>query len=121
VALPGMGHEPELETYNTLNHYMDTLIFQTTKFFYEETAPTVYLPASQLSVYASAPLKPMFYEVKNGTAVEVWAEGGVKASSNPTDATIIWFDKAALRKLNVLSSNSFDAWSLKEFEVEVVR
>ena len=119
VSLPGMGHEPELETYNKLNHYIDTLIFQTTKFFYEETAPSVFLPASQLSVTAGSPLKSIYYEVKNGTAVEVWAEGGVKANSNPSDATIIWFDKAANRKLKIISTNQFDAWSLKEFSVEV--
>ncbi len=120
VSLPGMGHEPELESYNKLNHYIDTLVFHTTKFFYEETAPTVFLPAGQLAVAAGSPLKSIYYEVKNGTAVEVWAEGGVKATSNPADATIIWFDKAAYRKLKILSSNQFDAWSLKEFPVEVV-
>jgi acetyl esterase/lipase len=121
VALPGLGHEPELETYNKLNHYIDTLIFHTTDFFYKETAPSVFLPAGQLAVAANSPLKSIYYEVKNGAAVEVWAEGGVKASSNPADATIIWFDKAANRKLKVLSANQFDAWSLNEFQVEVVR
>lgn len=119
VALPGKGHEPELETYNTLNTYIDTLIFHTSGFFYEQTAPSVFLPASQLSVKAESPLKNMYYEVTNGNVVEIQAEGGVKASSNPADATIIWFDKANSRKVKVLSSNQFDAWSLKEFPVEV--
>ncbi len=121
VALPGKGHEPELETYNTLNTYIDTLIFHTSEFFYEQTAPSVFLPASQLSVKAESPLKNMYYEVTNGNVVEVQAEGGVKASSNPADATIIWFDKANERKVKILSSNQFDAWSLKEFPVEVVK
>lgn len=121
VALPGKGHEPELETFNTLNTYIDTLIFHTSEFFYEQTAPSVFLPASQLSVKAESPLKNMYYEVTNGNVVEVQAEGGVKASSNPADATIIWFDKANARKVKILSSNQFDAWSLKEFPVEVVK
>jgi hypothetical protein len=120
VALPGKGHEPELETYNTLNTYIDTLIFHTSEFFYEQTAPSVFLPANQLSVTAGSPVKNIYYEVTNGNVVEVQAEGGVKVNSNPADATIIWFDKANERKVKILSSNQFDAWSLKEFHVEVV-
>ena len=121
VALPGLGHEPQLETWNKLNNYIDTLIFQTTKFFYEETAPSVFLPGNQLTVNTSSPLKSIYYEVSNGAVVEVWAEGGVKASSNPADATVIWFDKAENRKLKILSANQFDAWNLKEFPVELYR
>jgi pimeloyl-ACP methyl ester carboxylesterase len=121
VALPGLGHEPELETYNALNNYMDTLILHTSNFFYEETAPRISLPASQLLVSTGSPLKSIFYEISNGKAVEIQAEGGVKANSNPTDATIIWFDKAANRKLKIISTNKFDAWSLKEFPVEVLQ
>ena len=120
VSLQGQGHEPELETYNTLNSYIDTLTTQITQFFYEETAPSVFLPASQLSVNTNSPLKSMFYEVSNGTVVEILAEGGIKANSNPADATIIWFDRAETRKLKILATNKFEAWSLKEFPVSVV-
>ena len=120
VVFQGLGHEPELETYNTLNNYMDTLILHTSNFFYEETAPSVFLPVGQLSVNASSPLKSVYYEVSNGAAVEVWAEGGIKASNNPTDATVIWFDKAENRKLKIISTNKFEAWNVKEFTVEVV-
>lgn len=119
VALHELGHEPELETYNTLNTYIDTLLHHTTNFFYEETAPSVFLPASQLSLKEDSPLKSVYYEVSNGVAVEVSAEGGIKASSNPADATVIWFDNAQNRKLKIVSTNKFDAWSVKEFPVEV--
>ncbi len=121
VVLPGLGHEPELETYNKLNNYIDTLTYHTTNFFYEETAPSVLLPVNQLSVNTNSPLKSVYYEVSNGTAVQVSAVGGVKASSNPADATIIWFDKAESRKLKIVSTNKFEAWSLKEFPVTVVQ
>lgn len=120
VALPGKGHEPELETYNTLNTYIDTLISNTSGFFYEQTAPSVFLPANQLMVKSGSPIKNIYYEVTNGNVVEIQTEGGVKVNGNPTDATIIWFDNANSRKVKVLSSNRFDAWSLKEFPVEVV-
>jgi hypothetical protein len=102
-----------------LNNYIDTLVLHTANFFYEETAPSVFLPVSQLSYNENSPLKSVYYEVSNGTAVEVSAEGGIKASSNPTDATVIWFDKAKNRTLKIISTNKFDAWSLKEFKVEV--
>ena len=121
VALPGLGHEPQLETWNKLNNYIDTLILHTTKFFYEETAPFVFLPVNQLTVNSSSPLKSIYYEVSNGAAVEVWAEGGVKANNNPTDATVIWFDKADNRKLKILSTNKFEAWNLREFPVEIIK
>jgi pimeloyl-ACP methyl ester carboxylesterase len=120
VVLPGLGHEPQLETWNKLNNYIDTLIHYTAKFFYEETAPSVFLPVNQLTVNANSPLKSIYYEVSNGNAVEVSAVGGVKANSNPADATVIWFYKAESRKLKIVSTNKFEAWSLKEFPVEVV-
>ena len=119
VALPGLGHEPELETYNKLNSYIDTLTSNITNFFYQETAPSVLLPAGQLTVNANSPLKSIYYEVSNGQVVEVLAEGGVKANSNPADATVIWFDKAQNRKLKIISTNKFEAWSIKEFPVTV--
>lgn len=121
VALPGLGHEPELETDNTLNNYIDTLTTQITSFFYEETAPSVNLPTSQLTVNTNSALKSIFYEVSNGTAVEVSAEGGIKANSNPADAAIIWFNRAVTRKLKVITTNKFEAWNIKEFPVNVVQ
>jgi len=121
IALQGLGHEPELETYNKLNSYIDTLTSNITKFFYEETAPSVLLPASQLAVNSNSPLKSIYYEVSNGKAVEIQVEGGVKVNSNPTDATVIWFDKAENRKLKIISTNKFDAWSLKEIQMEVIK
>jgi len=119
-ALQGLGHEPELETYNTLNNYIDTLVLHTTNFFYEETAPSIFLPAGQLSYNDDSPLKSVYYEVSNGATVKVLAEGGIKANSNPADATVIWFDNAENRKLKIVSTNKFDAWSVKEFPVTVV-
>ena len=59
--------------------------------------------------------------ISNGTVVEVLAEGGVKANSNPADAAVIWFDRAEKRKLKIISTNKFEAWSLKEFPVIVVQ
>jgi hypothetical protein len=121
IALEGLGHEPELETYNTLNHYMDTLTYQVTKFFYEETAPNVVLPASQLTISENASLKSFFYEVTNGFPVQISAEGGVKTNSNPLDASVIWFKNRDNRKLIFLTTNKFEAWNEKSFPVKIVK
>jgi len=121
IALEGLGHEPELETYNTLNHYMDTLTYQVTKFFYEETAPNVVLPASQLTISENASLKSFFYEVNNGFPVQISAEGGVKTNSNPLDASVIWFKNRENRKLIFLTTNKFEAWNEKSFPVKIVK
>lgn len=39
ISLNGLGHEPELDDYKTLNQYMDTITYQVAKFFYEEIGP----------------------------------------------------------------------------------
>jgi acetyl esterase/lipase len=121
IALEGLGHEPELENYNTLNHYMDTITYQVTKFFYEETAPNVNLPASQLTISENANLKSFFYEVSNGSPVQISAEGGVKTSADPNDASIIWFKNSEGRKLIFLTTNKFEAWNEKSFPVKIVK
>lgn len=119
VALDGMGHEPELETYNTLNQYIDTLKFQVTRFFYEETAPDVVLPPSQLAVSATAPLKPFYFEVNNGSLVQINVSGGVKANPDPFDSSVIWFKKADKREISFLTRNQFEAWGKKSFSVSI--
>jgi len=121
IALEGLGHEPELETYNTLNQYMDTITYQVAKFFYEETAPNVILPASQLTISENANLKSFFYEVSNGFPVQISAEGGVKTSADPNDASIIWFKNRDNRKLIFLTTNKFEAWNEKAFPVKIVK
>jgi hypothetical protein len=121
ISLKGLGHEPELVGANKLNQYMDTLTYQVTRFFYEETAPVVMLPNSQLTISEISVLKSIYYEVSNGTPVEVTVTGGVKVNANPTDATVIWFRNSEKRQLNILSTNQFEAWGLKSFPVNVVR
>ncbi len=121
VSLKGLGHEPELERFDKLNQYMDTITNHVTKFFYEETAPSVMLPPSQLTVSEKAPLKSIYYEVNNGKPVKIDVSGGVKAIADPTDATIIWFRNSDKHELNILTTNKFEAWNLKSFQVKVVR
>ena len=121
VSLQGMGHEPELDNYKTLNQWMDTITYNVSKFFYEETAPSVMLPPNQLTVSESSPLKTLYYEVNNGTPVQVKVTGGVKTSANPTDATVIWFRNSERRQLKIVTSNKFDAWNEAVFPVFITK
>lgn len=121
ISLIGMNHEPELDNFNTLNKYMDTISYQGSRFFYEETAPSVMLPASQLTIPENADLKTFYYEVNNGNPVQISATGGVKAKADPTDATIIWIRNVVKRELIFESTNQFEAWNRAVFPVNVVK
>jgi dienelactone hydrolase len=120
ILLKGLGHEPELDNYKTLNHYMDTITYQVTRFFYEETAPTINLPVNQLVISNNADQKSIYYEVANGTPVQITVIGGVKTNANPTDATFIWFKNSTDRKIIILSTNKFEAWNTSIFPIKIV-
>jgi len=121
IALNGLGHEPELASATTLNNYMDTITTDVSTFFYEETAPRINLPASQLNVSETTPLNPLFYEVENGTPVLVTVLGGVKVNADPRDATIIWFRNSSDHNLIIRATNKFEAWSTQTFRVTLTK
>ena len=121
ISLVGMNHEPELDNFNTLNAYMDTISDQVSKFFYEETAPSVVLPGSQLTIPEKTDLKNVYFEVRNGTLVGISALGGVKAKADPKDATVIWLRDAVKRELVFETTNKFEAWNRVVFPVNVVK
>ena len=120
ISLKGLGHEPELDNYKTLNHYMDTITYQVTRFFYEETAPTVILPTNQLTISENADLKPFYYEVTNGSPIQITVIGGVKTNLNPTDASVVWLENSEERKLIFLTTNKFEAWNTSVFPIKIV-
>ena len=121
VTLDGLGHEPELDNYKTLNQWMDTITGYGTRFLYEETAPEIKLPPNQLSIYENADMKPFYFEVSNGSLVQLQVTGGVKAKADPTDASVIWIKNAENRQLIFLTTNKFEAWNEKKFRVSVVK
>jgi hypothetical protein len=119
VSLKGLGHEPELENYKTLNQWMDTITYHTTRFFYEETAPVVVLPPSQLTISENSDLKPFYFEVTNGSLVQISVTGGVKTKADPSDSSVIWLKNVENRGLTFLTTNKFEAWNAKTFRVLV--
>ena len=118
-SLEGLGHEPELATYNTLNNWMDTISSNVSRFLYEETAPDVTLPLKQLTISERAEVKPFYFEVNNGSLVEISATGGVKTKADPTDSSVIWFKDAVKKELIFLTRNKFEAWNTKAFSISV--
>ena len=121
VSLQGLGHEPELATYNTLNSWMDTISSNVSRFLYEETAPDVFLPPAQLAISEQADLKSFYFEVNNGLLVQISAIGGVKTKSDPFDSSVIWFKEADKKELIFLTRNKFEAWNRKVFEVKTTK
>ena len=119
VTLDGLGHEPELDNYKTLNQWMDTITSYGTRFMYEETAPEVKLPVNQLNIHENADLKPFYFEVANGSLVQLQVIGGVKAKADPRDASVIWIKNAGVKQLIFLTTNEFEAWNEKRFNVSV--
>lgn len=121
VTLDGLGHEPELATYNTLNNWMDTISSNVSRFLYEETAPDVFLPPSQLTISEQTEVKPFYFEVNNGSLVQISATGGVKTKPDPSDSSIIWFKEADNKELVFVTRNKFEAWNRKIFQVKTVK
>jgi dienelactone hydrolase len=119
VSLEGLGHEPELATYNTLNNWMDTISNNVSRFLYEETAADVALPPSQLTISERADLKPFYFEVNNGSLVQISVTGGVKTKADPTDSSVIWFQNTEKKELIFLTRNKFEAWNSKAFPVSI--
>lgn len=118
VTLNGLGHEPELDNYKTLNRWMDTIKGYCTRFFYEETAPEIKLPINQLTISQTDDVKPFYYEVNNGSVVGISVTGGVKTKADPKDASVIWLKNTEKnRTIEFLSTNKFEAWNKKKFTV----
>jgi len=100
---------------------MDTITSYGTRFLYEETAPEVKLPTNQLSISENADMKPFYFEVSNGSLVQLLVTGGVKVKADPTDASVIWIKGAENKQLIFLTTNQFEAWNKKKFKVSVSR
>jgi hypothetical protein len=121
ITLDGLGHEPELATYNTLNNWMDTISNNVSRFLYEETAPNVVLPPSQLTISERADLKSFYFEVNNGSLVEISATGGVKVKADPKDSSVIWYNNTDKKALIFLTRNKFEAWNREIFPVQIIK
>jgi len=98
---------------------MDTLNNRITRFLYEETAPEIIVLPEQLVIAENSPLKPIPFLVRNGNVAWIEQEGGVKASANPADATVIWIRDREKKKISFITNNSFGAFNTITFPVTI--
>ena len=65
--------------------------------------------------------KPFYFEVENGTLVQVSVTGGVKTNSDPLDTSVIWFKEADKKEMIFLTRNNYEAWKRKVFQVKTLK
>jgi hypothetical protein len=118
ISFEGLKHEPQTDKFNNMNNLMDTISNNVTKFFYELTAPSIFVPEKQLAVSKNSPVVPVYSEISNGELIYSEVKGGVKLNSNPKDLSIIWFKNSQDKELTLYSKNNFDAWTIKSFKIK---
>ena len=94
---------------------MDTVKVQVGAFFFQETAPMLSVPQQQLQLEREQTIRPFYYEVINGQLIALQIEGGIQASNNPNDASIIWFSKTDKRAITLYCTNKYAAWNVKTY------
>jgi alpha-beta hydrolase superfamily lysophospholipase len=121
IAIEGFKHEPQIDKFNQMNQFIDTISINLTQFFYNETAPDIFFPTKQLILSSNAQMNPFYTEIKNGEFVATSITGGVKSTSDPTGLTVIWFKNNYNRQITLIAKNRFDAWSVKTYTVSIIQ
>jgi|WetSurMetagenome_2_1015567.scaffolds.fasta_scaffold22168_2 dienelactone hydrolase len=119
IAIEGFKHEPQIDKFNQMNQFIDTISINMTQFFYKETAPDIFFPAKQLTLNSNTPVNPFYVEIKNGEFVATSVTGGVKSTSDPTGLSVIWFKNNYNHQITLVAKSQFDAWSVKTFPVSI--
>jgi alpha-beta hydrolase superfamily lysophospholipase len=119
IAIEGFKHEPQMDKFNQLNQFIDTISTNLTQFFYRETAPEIFFPTKQLTLSENILLNPFYLEIKNGEFVATTVTGGVKTSSDATGLSVIWFKSNYNRQITLITKNRFDAWNVKTYPITI--
>lgn len=119
ISLEGQKHEPHHDEFSHFNQYMDTIKINVSRFFYEETAPTLTVPQKQLTIDSKAAIKPIYYEIENGNLELLQVEGGVKTTPDRNCSSIIWFSNEQTHTFTLYTTNRYDAWNVKKYEVTI--
>ncbi len=120
VSFEGLKHEPQTDKFNNMNNLMDTISNNVTNFYYQLTAPSIYVPEKQLTISKNSSLVPIYSEISNGELIYAEVTGGIKLNSEPKDLSIIWFKNSPIKELTLYSRNKFDAWSIKSFLIKTI-
>ena len=119
ISFEGLKHEPQTDKFNNMNNLMDTISNNVTRFYYQLTSPSIYLPEKQLTISKNSTLVPLYSEISNGELVYAEVTGGVKLNNDLKDLSIIWFKNSPVKELTLYSKNKFDAWSIKTYKMKI--
>lgn len=121
VTLEGQNHEPQVDKFDNFTPFMDTIVYNVTEFYYEETAPRIFFPEKQLTVSKNATSTPFYAEISNGEFVATTVTGGVKKNSDPKDLSVIWFKNSNKHELSIYTKNKFEAWNFKTYPITITQ
>jgi dienelactone hydrolase len=119
IAIEGFKHEPQIDKFNQMNQFIDTISNNLTQFFYTETAPDIFFPIKQLTLSSNTPINPFYIEIKNGEFVATVVNGGVKSTTDPTGLTVIWFKNNYNHQITLVAKSQFDGWSVKTYPISI--
>jgi dienelactone hydrolase len=117
IAIEGFKHEPQIDKFNQMNQFIDTISINLTQFFYKETAPEIFFPTKQLTLSSNTQINPFYVEIKNGEIVATTVTGGVKSTNDPTGLTVIWFKNNYNHQITLFAKNRFESWSVKTYPI----
>jgi len=120
IVLDGMGHEPQLDNFKSVNSTLNTIIDEMTVFFYHQTLTTPVLMKSVFQVSSKEKPKAFEWDENENEFYYIEVEGGLKVSNSPNESKIIWLENTPKRKLIIYTRNRFDAWNQQTVKVEVV-
>jgi predicted esterase len=119
ISFEGLKHEPQTDKFNNMNGLMDTISNNVTRFYYQETAPEIFVPEKQLTISQNNTIVPIYCEISNGELKSSIISGGVKVNADPTDLSVIWFRNYNKHEITIIAGNKFDAWNSKSFSIAI--
>ncbi|MDR2586064.1 MAG: alpha/beta hydrolase [Prevotellaceae bacterium] len=121
IPFPGAGHDPCIESDNSVNHYMDTICLELGNFLYDNISKR-YFPyrltgSEMVSKSDPAPL----YTIVNLTneAVQWHVAGGFITHQTNKYIRVVWFDDQPTGTVSAYITNREGVSCVKEMEVRI--
>jgi pimeloyl-ACP methyl ester carboxylesterase len=119
IVLEGMGHEPQLDNFKSINSTLNQILDEMVVFYYQLTqSPGTEVPTELVVLKNDKGIQDA-WKNENDDFSYYEPSGGLKISSNPGERKIIWIEDFPEHQLNVYSQNRFDAWSKQTVKVTI--
>jgi pimeloyl-ACP methyl ester carboxylesterase len=119
ISFEGLKHEPQTDKFDKMNGLMDSISNNVTRFYYEQISPEIFVPEKQLIVNGKSAIVPVYTEISKGELKSIEMTGGVKATADPNDLSVIWFKNQNKHELSIIAGNNFGAWNRKTFPIVI--